>query len=89
METTGLIITGTPADIADGLKRYAAEHATHNQEPSFEDDKMTVQQAVDFLECHYETLNKWIRTGKIRCHGTRKKRFVLRSELIEDCKSLK
>jgi excisionase family DNA binding protein len=87
--TTAITIIGTPAEIADGLKRFAAEHATPQAPPPFENEKMTITEAANFIGCHYETLSKWIREGKIRHHGSRKNRFVLRSELIEDYKNLK
>jgi hypothetical protein len=89
METTGLIITGTPEQIAEGLQLFADRHASPRPEPEFQDEKMTIADGARFMSVCYKTFCSYIRKGKVRVYGTGKSRFVLRSELIEDFKAMK
>jgi excisionase family DNA binding protein len=89
MENTALIINGTPEEIAEGLQRFADRNATPKPAPTFEDEKMTVAQAANYVGISYKTLCKLISEKRITCWGTNRKRFVLKSELIEDLKNLK
>lgn len=86
---TALIITGTPESIADGLTQFAERHKPAPKPKSdFQSDKMTVEQAGRFAGTCYKIMCKRIREGKIRCYGTGRTRFVLRSELIDDLKAM-
>ena len=89
METIGITIIGTAEQIADGLKRFADRHATPKPVPEFHEEKMTPEAAAKFMDVSYKTLCTHINKGKVRCYGTDRKRFVIKSELIEDFKKLK
>lgn len=87
MTTEKVMIFSTPAEIAEGLRMFLAEHQKPNIEPSFETDQMTVGKASKFSNVSYATFCKWINTGKIKVHGKGRTRFVLRSELINSLKN--
>jgi excisionase family DNA binding protein len=89
METIGITIIGTAEQIADGLKRFADRHAAPKPEPEFHEEKMTPAEAAKFMDISYKTLCDHINKGKIRYSGTARKRYVLKSELIEDWKKIK
>lgn len=84
-----VIIMATPAEIAEGLKKFMADHEKEVPKPDFQSEKMTVGEASQFINVSYVTLNSWIRDGKVRVHGKSRKRFVLKTELIEDYKNMK
>lgn len=88
METTAITLIGTPEQLAEGLKRFADLHAAPTPEPDFQDEKMTVAEAAQFMGIHYETMNKYIRQKKVKAYGATRTRFLLRSELIEDFKKM-
>lgn len=83
------MILGTPEEIAEGLKKFLADSKEEPQTKDFKDEKMTIGEAAPFIDVSYPTLCKWINEEKIRVHGKGRKRFVLKSELIEDYKTLK
>lgn len=75
------MILSTPAEIAEGLRLFMAQH--QNPEPSFETEKMNRRQAAKFLDISYQTMNAWTKKGIIKEYGHGRKKFYLRSELIE------
>ncbi len=84
-----IIITGTASEIVDALKKFVNEATPPKPEGhEFKTQKMTVSEASQFIEVSYVTINKWIKEGKIPIHGKGRKRFVLKSELIEAYKNM-
>lgn len=83
-----VMILSTPDEIAEGLKKFMSEHLLKQPQSDFKDEKMTVSEASIFIEVAYPTLCKWINAGKIPTYGKGRKRFVLRSELIESYKKM-
>ena len=77
------MILSTPAEIAEGLKMFLAEHECVNPELSFDNDKMTVAEASSYRGICYATMCKWINSGKIKVYGKGRTRFILKSELIK------
>jgi excisionase family DNA binding protein len=84
-----VMILTTPDEIAEGLKRFLKEHSSKQSQPDFKDEKMTVSEASQFIDVAYPTLCKWINSGKIPTYGKGRKRFVLRTELIEAYKQMR
>lgn len=82
------MILATPAEIAEGLKKFMADNKDEAPLPAFKEEKMTVGEASQFIDVSYVTLNKWIKEGKIPIHGKGRKRFLLKTELIEAYKSM-
>ena len=76
------MILSTPAEIAEGLRMFLANHKPDLTKPDFDSDKMTVGEASQFIDVSYATMCKWINNGKIKVHGKGRTRFVLKSELI-------
>lgn len=50
-------------------------------------ERLTRRQAAKFLEVSYQTMYHWTRDGILKEHGAGKKKFYLKSELIEVIKS--
>lgn len=46
-------------------------------------EKLDRRKAAKFLGVSYQTMYNWTRSGLVREHGQGRKRFYLRSELIE------
>lgn len=89
METTAIIISGTPEDIAEGLRKFVKQ--LPEPEPKPETDlsgRMDRRQAAKFLAVSYQTMHNWTKAGIIREHGTGRKKFYLRSELIQALKNI-
>lgn len=83
-----VMILATPAEIAEGLKKFMADNNNEAPKPAFKEEKMTVGEASQFIDVNYVTLCKWIKEKKIPVHGKGRKRFVLKAELIEAYKNM-
>lgn len=77
------MIYATPEDIAEGLQLILDKYAKLNSEPSFENEKLIRKKAAKFLGVSYQTMSNWTKSGKLKEHGIGRKRYYLRSELIE------
>lgn len=88
MESIGIMITGTPEQIAEGLKRFAELHVVPKKEPEFPEKKMSIAEGAKYIGISYKTLCTRIRDRKIRVHGSGRNRFVYKNELIEDFENL-
>lgn len=88
-----ILIEGPPEDIAKGLKKYFDEYYPKDHRPPEPDmnpgERLTRQQAAKFLEVSYQTMYNYTRDGLVKEHGIGKKKFYLKSELIEALKNLK
>lgn len=83
-EKTAIIISGTPEDIAEGLRRFVKK--LPDPEPKKENDiseRMTRRQAAKFLQVSYQSIYNYKKAGLLREHGTTGKKFFLKNELIE------
>jgi hypothetical protein len=88
METTAIIISGTPEDIAAGLRKFAEQLPAPEPKPETDlTGRMDRRTAAKFLGVCYQTMCTWTKDGKIREHGTGRKKFYLRNELIEAIKN--
>ena len=83
------MILATAEEIAEAVKRILKEHSSNQEQPSFEDEKMTAGEAAYFIGVSYPTILKWIKQKKVRKHGSGRTGFLLKSELIQDYKNLK
>lgn len=81
------MIYATPEDIAEGLRLILEKYAKPKSEPSFENEKLIRKKAAKFLGVSYQTMCNWTKYGKIKEHGIGRKRYYLRSELIEVMKN--
>lgn len=78
-----VMIYATPEEIAEGLRMFMANHTKQNPEPSFETEKMDRRKAARFLDVSYQTMSNWTKSGILTFHGQGRKKFYLRSELIQ------
>lgn len=82
------MILSTPAEIAEGLHLLLEKYPPkQNTESSFEADKMIRRQAAKFLGVSYQTMCNWTKSGIVKEHGQGRKKFYMRSELIEAMKN--
>lgn len=85
---TAIIITGTPEDIAEGLRKFVKQLPAPEPEPETDlKGRMDRRQAAKFLAVSYQTMYNYTKAGIIREHGTGRKKFYLRNELIEVLKN--
>lgn len=70
----------------DELKQILSEILLEIQKPQINADvsnRLTRRQASRFLDISYQTMYNWTRSGIVKEHGAGKKKFYLRSELME------
>ena len=85
------VIYSTAAEMAEALKILLKDYwieLSKPPKPLFETDKMTVAEGARYLQTSYQTLCKWIHEGLIPVHGIGRKRFLLKTELVEAYKNL-
>ena len=78
-----VMILATPAEIAEGLRMFLAGNPKPNPELDFEAEKMDRRKAAKFLDVSYQTMSNWTKSGILTEHGQGRKKFYLRSELIQ------
>lgn len=86
-----IVIYSTAAEIAEALKMVLKDYWIEPPKPPkpvFETDRMTVAQGALYLQNSYQTLCKWINEGRIPAHGIGRKRFLLKTELVEAYKNM-
>jgi len=86
-----IVIYSTPAEIAEALKMVLRDYWNEPPRPSkplFETEKMKVGEGALYLQTSYQTLCKWINEGRIAVHGIGRKRFLLKTELVEAYKNM-
>lgn len=74
----------------DKLRQLIREELKENttKKPDFElSQKMTRREAAKFIGVCYQTMGNWTIAGLIKEHGTGRKKFYLRNELIEALKN--
>ena len=81
--TQKVMILLTPEEFAEGMQLFLDKHKPPKTEPSFESEKMTRKQAAKFLDVSYTTMYNWLKDGILKEHGHARKKYFLRSELIE------
>ena len=88
METTAIIISGNPKEIAEGLRRFLEQQPAPEPKPETDlSGRMTRRQAAKFMSVSYQTMYNLTKAGKIIEHGIGRKKFYLRNELIEALKN--
>ncbi|MBN2893260.1 MAG: helix-turn-helix domain-containing protein [Bacteroidales bacterium] len=83
MEKQVIIIT-TESQLEETFQKVA-EKVWGQKEPQkdYDSDRLTRREASKFLGCSYQTIYNYLKQGLLREHGIQKKKFFLRSELIE------
>jgi hypothetical protein len=80
-----VMIYATPSETAEALLLFMSEY----QKPIMEkreidlSEKMTREKAAKFLGVSYTTMHNWVKEGILKEHGNARKKYFLRSELIE------
>lgn len=78
-----VMILATPQEIAEALHLFLEKYPQTKPAQSFETEKMDRRKAAKFLSVSYQTMNAWTKKEIIKEHGIGRKKFYLRSELIE------
>ena len=79
------MIYATPSEIAEALLLFMSEYQKPIMDKREIDlyDKMDRKQAAKFLGVSYTTMYNWLKNGILKEHGYGRKKYFLRSELIE------
>ncbi|MCF6357003.1 MAG: helix-turn-helix domain-containing protein [Draconibacterium sp.] len=81
MEKEIIYIT-SKKDLKDSLREVLNE--TEKKAPEMDiPERLSRREAAEFLSVSYQTMHNWKKAGIIKEHGTMKKKFFLKSELIE------
>ena len=86
-----IVFYSTAVEIAEALRIVLKDFGIEPpkpEKPAFETEKMTVGEGACYLQTSYQTLCKWINDGRIPVHGIGRKRFLLKTELIEAYKNI-
>ncbi len=79
------IVIANKADLREefenALKRFINSNAITSE--SFNDDKLSLSEASQFAGMSIPTFSKRVKDGTFKKHGTARKIFFLKSELIE------
>ena len=86
MEDKQVIIATTESQLENVLSRLIKK-ITVNKEPEFSDERLTREQAAKLADMSLPTLNKRVKKGIFKIHGTQRKQFLLKSEIIEALKN--
>lgn len=83
-----LLIVTTPSQLEETLRKVM-KRIHHEPVTDFADQKMTIQQAANYIQVSYKTLCTWVNDGLIPVHGKGRKRFVIKDELVDNYKKMK
>lgn len=84
------MIFSTRSEIAEAISDIIREHNKQKKPVTdFADQKMTIQQAANYIQVSYKTLCTWVNDGLIPVHGKGRKRFVIKDELVDNYKKMK
>jgi hypothetical protein len=81
--TQKVMILMSPEELAEGLHLLMEKYPKPNPQPSFETEKMDRRKAAKFLDVSYQTMCNWTKSGILTERGQGRKKFYLRSELIQ------
>ncbi len=81
-------ISGTAEEIAEGLELFLANRKEKNNQADFKNDRITTSEAVKLAGVSQPTFTKWVRSGLIPRHGSGKKHFYYKTEVIEALKQM-
>jgi excisionase family DNA binding protein len=81
--TQKVMILLTPEEFAEGMNLFLSKYQKTEKVPDLETEKMDRKQAAKFLGVSYPTMYLWVRDGVLKEHGLNRKKYFLRSELIE------
>lgn len=89
MNKNTIVITGSADEIAVGLQKLIdANSRKKSPTEDFEKERLTRSQVLKLLDVSFPTLKKYIDSGLIPAHGTGKKKFFFRSEIIEAVRNM-
>ena len=83
-----VMILATPADIAEGIRMFMADHSVQKQNnlPEFEKDRLSRVQAAKLAGISIPTLSKMVAKGKFKEYNLGHKKYFLKSEIITSLK---
>jgi hypothetical protein len=87
MEEKVILIT-TKAELRNTLHELLSEKQFVNAEPNFEEDRLSRFQASRLAGISLPTFQKRVNEGFFRVHGSGRKKFFLRSEIIKALKNV-
>ena len=82
-----VIIVADKDDLKAALREVLTENSDRHQREKFEDDKLSLTKASKFVGMSIPTFSKRVSEGIFKKHGSGRKIFFLKSEIIEALKS--
>ncbi len=82
-----IVIIAERDDLKAALKEIISEDSKQSNKIDFEDDKLSLTRASKFTGMSIPTFSKRVNEGIFKKHGTGRKIFFLKSEIIEALKS--
>jgi hypothetical protein len=78
------IVVMSKAELKEAFKEFAKEaEAEAKTNPVEQSERMNRREAAKFLDVSYPTMHLWTKKGVLKEHGQGRKKFYLKSELIE------
>ncbi len=87
MEEKVVLIT-TKAELRNTLHELLSKKQFVNAEPDFEEDRLSRFHASKLVGISLPTFQKRVKEGLFRAHGSGRKKFFLRSEIINALKNM-
>ena len=87
-EKERVMILSTPEQIAEGLELFLNNRKAKNHQADFNNDRITTTQAIKLAGVSAPTFAKWVRAGLIPRHGTGKKHYYFKSEVIDSLRKM-
>ena len=84
-----VMILSTPAEIAEGLRIFLSENSKHkpNDLPEFEKDRISKPEAAKLAGISIPTISKMVARGKFKEYSLGRRKYFLKSEVIESLRS--
>lgn len=83
-----VMILATPSEIAEGLEKFLEKYAKKQPEPDFESERLNRTKAAQLAGVSIPTFAKMITNKVFPEHGFGRKKFYLKSEVIDGLKTV-
>lgn len=83
-----LVVITTTSQLEETLRKALNQIFPEKPMIDLMSEKMTVLQASQYIQVSYKTMCSWINGGFISVHGKGRKRFLIKSELLEQYKKM-
>lgn len=82
-----LIIITSEKELRETFEKMISEKGKSKTTTDFNEDRLTWNQAAKFANMSIPTLRRRVKDGLFKVHGSGRKNFLLKSEIIEALKN--